>query len=184
MPSEKSSINLKQGLQPLKKSSNLSLPPLENLSLNMPIDTSTLKEENQKTSDQEKGISTSSDLEIEKPPRSAKFKRLEKQYTQQVQQIAVLVAPFSLKDAGSIAEQASVLADATISFSEVNKPFCEALENVLNATPLIAMISAYAGLFSAILSNHGINPIENMLKKQAEKNGNAGLPGFFAPVHT
>lgn len=182
MPSVKSLPSLKPGLAPLNRGSNPSLPPLENVSLNMPIDMSTLSEKTE-TSHPEKDTSTSSELEVEKPVRAAKFKKLEKQYADQMKKIAVLVFPFSPEDGKSLLENADILADTTIGYAEVNKDFCSALESLLNATPLIAMISAYASVVSAILSNHGINPVENMMKARMEKmNGKASLPGFSSPL--
>lgn len=181
MQSPNSSQKLKPGLKPLPGSlphSGRKLPPLENLSLSMPIDTNTLNEKSE-TPHLENGTSTSNELEIEKAPRSPKFKKLEKQYKEAIDHIAVLLFPFSPLDAKSLLESKDELADTNVSYAEVNKDFCQALETVLNASPLISMIGAYAGVVSAILSNHGINPLENMMKKRLEQmNGKASLSGL------
>lgn len=171
------------------KSLNNSLPNLEPLMLNMPLDTS-IGKDTQKTQDQGKDTSISEkssltdtlDELLEPKERTPKFKKLQRQYEEQVKDLAGLLALVSPLDAMAIVSNLPTLSDTTIGYAEVNKDFCSVLEKVLNASPLVAMISAYSSVVLAILTNHGMNPLANFFMKQVAKNGNGNVPGVAKSV--
>jgi len=182
MPLDQSLKNTKQGLPPLKPNSNKSLPPLENVSLNMPLDMNTEKQE-EKTQNPEKDIGTLEEL-LTEHIRTPRFKKFEKQTLENIQKIGALIAPFSLPDSITIVMQAEQRAKEITDYAEVDPKFYAALENFYSASPLIAMITGLGYLGASILSNHGINPIENAIKKRIEKqmNGKTDIPGFYGPL--
>lgn len=143
----------------------------------MKVDTNTLREKENPTNSHRSDTGISVELEAEKE-RTPKFKKLERECTSQIQELGVLVAVFSPLDGVAIHTRSAPLADRLVSVAEVNKEFCATLEKMLNASPVFALIGECSALILAILANHGLNPLENM----AKKNGNSILSGMAKTV--
>lgn len=169
MPSETSSKNLKQDSQHLKNNLQHRLPPLENVSLSMPLSMNTNQPE-EKTTHPESDTGILEDL-VTEHIRTPKFKKFERQTLENIQKIGALLAPFSLMDSITIVTMAEARAKEITDYAEVDPKFFNALNNMYSASPLISMITGLGYLGLALMSNHGINPIENMIKKRLEKNG-------------
>jgi|SRR5712664_1811768 len=177
MSLDRKSTSLKPGLQALKKDLMPKLPPLENVSLNMPMDTNT-KQSSEETPRQESDTSILDQLVVEHI-RTPKFKKFEKQCNQQIQEAGALISLFSPVDGFTTVQQSDVLADKITGYAEVNAKFYNAINNLLNASPLIQLVGAVVGFAGALASNHGVNPIENAMKKRMEKmNANGFVPGM------
>lgn len=180
MPSEKYSTTLKPGSKPLNPVSSNKLPPLENLSLKMPLEEN--KSEETKIQEKDTGTSNAFDDLLQEHIRTPKFKKFERQTLENIQKIGGLIAPFSPGDALIIIGMSEERAKEITDYAEVNTQFYNALNNIYSASPLVAMITGLGYLGMALLSNHGINPIENMLKKRLDKNGKGGIPEFPKPL--
>lgn len=152
--------------------STKSLPTLEPLIMSIPLNSSISPSENERTDHRgnHTGITDESGLDLDQPRvRTPKFKKIELQLTRQIQEVGAYIVLFNQADGITIHQSAELLAEKITNTCEVDAKFCSTIDRILNASPWIQMISAIGGIGSALLANHGMNPIVNYAKKQAEK---------------